>query len=75
MPRPTPTEETMSTVLDRQRALKAHLARWFPGEWEEFSWREGSIAARFPEFRVGRGRVSPDSSWCYATLGAWQGDA
>jgi len=59
-------------VLERQRALEAHVASWFPHEWEEFSWQDGSIASRFPEFRVARGRASPESSWCYVTLGAWQ---
>jgi Suppressor of fused protein (SUFU) len=59
-------------TLERQRALEAHLTGWFPHDWEAFSWQEGSIATRFPAFRVGRGRASHRSSWCYVTLGAWQ---
>ena len=58
--------------IERQWRLEAHLRSFFEAEWEEFSWQHGPIASRYPLFRVGRGRVSQRSSWCYVTLGAWQ---
>lgn len=68
---------TAGAEKDVYDALREHIARHWPGHHhEEFSWRQGPIMGRLPQFRVRRVCPVHDSdAWVYCTLGAWEAGA